>query len=95
MNGDATDLKAALAGDEEALAPYFEHVDDRGALRLYTRLWAEPRQSDRLAPSFSLVRRYWVMAATCDAQAFALVGWIVVLIALSAGVGVEEAARPR
>src|SRR4051812_35703921 len=38
----------------------------RRAELLYTRLWAEARQSPGLAPSFNLLMRYWVMAAMCD-----------------------------
>lgn len=42
---------------------------------LYTRLWAELRQDKELAPSFDLVRKYWVMAATCDGLVAALLVW--------------------
>jgi hypothetical protein len=42
---------------------------------LYTRLWAELRQSKELAPSFNLVLRYWVLAAMCDGLVVALGLW--------------------
>lgn len=90
-----TVLQAHDLQDKEPYKSYLARADGRGAQRLYTRLWAELRQSDRLALFLSLVRRYWVTAATCDGLIFAIAVWIVVLIALSAGAGVEEAARPR
>lgn len=42
----------------------------------YTRLWAELRQSDVLKPSYILIRRYWVMSATYDGLAVALIFWM-------------------
>lgn len=42
---------------------------------LYTRLWAEARQSKELIPSFNLLMRYWVMAAMCDGLAAAFLVW--------------------
>lgn len=46
---------------------------------LYVRMWAEVRQRERLAPSFSLVRRYWVSAATLDGLFVAFATWAVLL----------------
>jgi hypothetical protein len=43
--------------------------------RLYGRLWAELRQKKELAPSYELARRYWVLAATFDGVAIALLLW--------------------
>jgi hypothetical protein len=60
---------------DHRLAAYFERDPRRGAQRLYTRLWAEARQTKELAPSFALIRRYWVMAATYDGVAIALGAW--------------------
>ncbi len=59
---------------------------------LYTRLWVEMRQDKALAPSFELVRKYWVMAATCDGLVAALLVWAVaaaahLLVAMPAGGG--------
>lgn len=51
----------------------------KGSL-LYTRLWAEVRQSKQLAPSFNLLVRYWVMAALCDGLAAALGVWLVLWV---------------
>ncbi len=53
------------------------HAEDRYSL-LYTRLWAEVRQTQELAPSFNLVTRYWVMAAMCDGLAAAFAIWTVI-----------------
>ena len=46
---------------------------------LYVRLWAEVRQRDRFSPSFSLVRRYWVSAATLDGLFVACLTWAALL----------------
>ena len=46
---------------------------------LYVRMWAEVRQLGRFAPSFSLVRRYWVSSATLDGLFVAFVTWAVML----------------
>ena len=60
---------------------YVDRTDARGASRLYVRLWAEVRDRPDLAASFSLLRRYWVMAATCDGMVVALLVWFLVLVA--------------
>jgi hypothetical protein len=60
-----------LPGDADADAT-------RRSALLYTRLWAEVRQSQRLLPSFNLLTRYWVMAAMCDGLSAAfLVFWFL------------------
>jgi hypothetical protein len=46
---------------------------------LYVRMWAEVRQRERLAPSFSLLRRYWVSAATLDGLFVAFFTWGLLL----------------
>lgn len=46
---------------------------------LYVRMWAEVRQRERLSPSFSLLRRYWVSAATLDGLFVAFGTWAVLL----------------
>lgn len=51
--------------------------------RLYTRLWAEVRQSEALKASFALLNRYWVMSATYDGLATALCIWASVPPALA------------
>jgi hypothetical protein len=42
-------------------------------------MWAEVRQRERLSPSFSLLRRYWVSAATLDGLFVAFGTWAVLL----------------
>jgi len=42
-------------------------------------LWAEVRQRERFSPSFSLVRRYWVSAATLDGLFVACCTWAILL----------------
>lgn len=46
---------------------------------LYVRMWAEIRQREVYAPSFALLRRYWVSAATLDGLFVALATWGVLL----------------
>ena len=45
------------------------------AWALYTRIWAGIRHDPRLQPSLSVLNRYWVMAATYDGLAAALLLW--------------------
>lgn len=72
---------------EQPFEQYLQRRDSRGAWRLYVRLWAEIRDSPALASSFSLLRRYWVMAATYDGVVIALVVWAAAFIACAFGVG--------
>lgn len=53
-----------------------DHAQDSA---LYVRMWAEVRQRERLSPSFSLLRRYWVSAATLDGLFVAFGTWAVLL----------------
>jgi hypothetical protein len=66
--------------NEAPFQEYFLRTDCRGIWRLYIRLWAEVRQADRLSPSLILLKRYWVMAATYDGLAVALLLWLVLLL---------------
>jgi hypothetical protein len=70
-------LQAHGLADQQPFKEYLDRAQVRGVWRLYVRLWAEIRQADRLAPSFLLLKRYWVMAATYDGLAVALALWIV------------------
>ncbi|GEM_PF-1489693 len=47
---------------------------------LYVRMWAEVRQREELQASFSLLRRYWVSAATLDGLFVATLTWAGVLL---------------
>jgi hypothetical protein len=63
------------------IAEYLNEPNDRTLWRLYVKLWAELRQSPDAAPSLSLLKRYWVMAATYDGVAVALFTWAATLFA--------------
>ncbi len=65
------------------LARYVEDPAGAQPYALYARMWAEVRQQERLLPSFSLVRRYWVSAATLDGLFIALLTWAVFLFPTS------------
>jgi hypothetical protein len=58
-------------------ARYQSYLGDRpgDAMLLYNRLWAMARQLPELAPSFTLLRRYWSMAATYDGLVAAFIVW--------------------
>jgi len=58
------------------------------------RLWAEVRQAPELAASFSLLRRYWVMAATNDGLVIALLAWSVVMRMCIFGAGGAQPIDP-
>ncbi|WP_019502885.1 hypothetical protein [Pseudanabaena sp. PCC 6802] len=63
--------------------------------RLYTRLWAEVRQSPDLIASYTLLNRYWFMAATYDGLATALIVWLIIVIAWSLGLwGINPKLNP-
>ncbi len=66
----------------EPYKSYLLRNDDdlRAKWRLYIRLWAEVRQTPELAPSFALLRRYWVLAAAYDGLGCALLSWLLILI---------------
>lgn len=72
-------IKAALAGHgaESKVTAYLD--GDEKPWRLYERLWVEVRQTQKYATSFSLLRRYWVMAATYDGVAISCFVWAFIL----------------
>lgn len=57
------------------LARYFAQGGQDQEAALYVRMWAEVRQREIFAPSFSLLRRYWVSSATLDGLFVALSTW--------------------
>jgi hypothetical protein len=63
-------------------AIYGQYLTDRpgDAYFLYNRFWAVMRQTASLAPSFSLLRRYWSMSATYDGLVAALAVWWGVIV---------------
>ncbi len=74
---------------QESFKKYLDNTH-RGIWRLYTRLWAEVRQCPELAPSFLLLKRYWVMAATYDGVAFAIFIWIAVFFNWCIGYDIQK-----
>lgn len=48
--------------------------------RLYERLWVDLREAPQHAASFTILNRYWVMAATHDGIAISCLAWMVVLL---------------
>lgn len=83
-------LDTHLEGHDLRAAPLLRRYEssDSNAF-LYTRLWVELRQRTELLESFSLCKRYWVMAATYDGLASASLVWSGVLWARVAGFGKE------
>jgi hypothetical protein len=80
-------LQAHGLSETEAVKHYLDRRDAKGEQRLYVRLWAEVRQSSELAPSFYLLRRYWVMAATYDGMVSAFIVWMLVILSCMFGLG--------
>jgi hypothetical protein len=75
-------LGALEAHDLASKSPFATYLDRPrllGSWRLYVRLWAEARKTDRMSSSLIFLNRYWGMAATYDGIGFALILWIVVL----------------
>ena len=70
-------LKAHCA--DTMVRPYLE--DRERTWRLYERLWVDVRQTQKCASSFSLLSRYWVMAATYNGVAVSCFLWAVILLA--------------
>src|SRR5262249_33555926 len=66
--------------DVPEITSYLGRTQYRGIWRLYVRLWAEARQTPELSDSVALLNRYWVMAATYDGMAVALLAWVVALV---------------
>lgn len=66
-----------LEAQSSASKPSRALLATQGAL--YVRMWAELRHNKDLAPSFSLLRRYWVSAATLDGLLVAGLCWTYAL----------------
>lgn len=49
---------------------------DAKLVGLYNRLWVHVRTIPELAASFTLVKRYWILAATFDGLGIALLAWL-------------------
>jgi len=80
-----TTIVKVLSGHDLSETPSFSAYlgrDEslRGPWRLYARLWAEVRHDSASSPSFTLLRRLWVMAATYDGLSVALGLWALALL---------------
>lgn len=54
-----------------------EPVPSSGLSALYTRLWAHVRSYEELQESFALLKRYWVLSASYDGMAIAVLMWLL------------------
>ncbi|MEM6992620.1 MAG: hypothetical protein AAF721_19055 [Myxococcota bacterium] len=68
-------------GDVLDLAEYLGDGDDGPAAdprlsSLYNRLWVHVRTVKELSTTLSLVKRYWILAATFDGMGIALLAWL-------------------
>jgi hypothetical protein len=66
---------AQLVAPSAAVLRQIPALADADPDSLYDRLWVHVRTSPELLESFSLVKRYWVLAATCDGLAVAVLLW--------------------
>lgn len=78
-----TVLKAHGLDQQQLFSDYIEREESRGLWRLYTRLWADVRHSKLAEPSLQLLKRYWVMAATYDGIAVAMMIWGMLVMIIS------------
>lgn len=51
-------------------------------------------QNDKLSPSMTLLRRYWLMLATYNGLAFAVVSWIMLIAICTVGMKLEKWPSP-
>lgn len=80
--------RAEALADVEELADLFVdgQLDPKRRTMLYDRLWVHVRTLPELAASFSLLKRYWILAATFDGLAIAVLLWNApIAVALQAG----------
>ena len=65
FDNDLTNILKAHGLDKDTMVNRYMTMEKcRGAWRLYVRFWAELRNDEKYAKSLSLLKRYWVMAAT-------------------------------
>jgi hypothetical protein len=83
-------LEAHGVFNDPLIQMYFNNQIKRGAWRLYIRLWAEIRIKEKLSPSFSLLKRYWVMTATYDGVAFSIFSWTIIILLWAFGLFKEN-----
>ncbi|MEM7155038.1 MAG: hypothetical protein AAF799_19475 [Myxococcota bacterium] len=89
MSLDHEVFHAALEGQRldgeasEALRRHFGHdpTETSPAMRTaaYTRMWVHVRSYPELTESFNLLRRYWILTASYDGVATAILLWLIPL----------------
>ena len=84
----AATLKGHQLEHVEPFKSYLAVTEVRGIWALYARLWAEIRSDPQVTPSLNYLNRFWVMAATYDGLAFAILMWGLVAVAFTFGLGV-------
>jgi hypothetical protein len=80
--------RAQTLVDVEELSDLFVdgRLDPARRHQLYDRLWVHVRTLPELAASFSLLKRYWILAATFDGLAIAVLLWNApIAVALKTG----------
>jgi hypothetical protein len=76
----STILAAHGLSESKAVQNYLQRPHRlRGQWRLYIRFWSDLRGVPDMAGPLNFLNRYWVMAATYDGVAFALIVWFIVL----------------
>ncbi|MDH3771593.1 MAG: hypothetical protein OET79_11505 [Nitrospirota bacterium] len=89
-----TTLTTHGLNDCEPFKSYLLQREKSGIWRLYVRLWAEIRHATGKEVSLTLLKRYWVMAATYDGVAVSALVWGVVALATSANGDCAQAFHP-
>ena len=79
-------IRAHGLDDNPTIMKYLDRADYRGTWRLYVRLWAVIRENKKYENSLSILKRYWVMAATYDGLSIFLL--IMTLIISDFGFGI-------
>lgn len=78
-------LKAHSLDKDEEISSYLNNTDDRGTWRLYVKFWAMIREDEKYNRSLSVLKRYWVMAATYDGLSILM--FISLIINFDLGLG--------
>jgi hypothetical protein len=82
-------IKAHGLEENPIFQSYLLRTEFRGTWRLYVRLWAVLRGNPKYSQSISLLRRYWVMAATYDGLSISIM--IIIFMFLDLLIGITGA----
>lgn len=83
-------IKAHNLSENIIFKDYLNRNDSRGIWRLYVRLWALIRKDDQFVNSLSLLKRYWVMAATYDGLSTSSLITLLLLIDSTFGIVISK-----